>query len=60
MSNSIGYGAAAIKAADVNYQQNLVELLKQAAQKPEKTDTQPAPTAKYADTQKGRYLDVKA
>ena len=60
MSNDIGYGAAAIKAGDVKYQQSLVDLLKQSAQQPEKTSTQSAAAAKYADVQKGRNLDIKA
>jgi len=35
MSNEIGYGAAAIKAGEVKYQQSMVELVKQSAKKPE-------------------------
>ena len=60
MSNEIGYGAAAIKAGEVKYQQSLVDLLKQAAQKPEQTDAKSATAAKYADAQVGQHLDVKA
>ena len=60
MSNDIGYGAAAIKAGEVRYQQSLVDLLKQSAQKPERTDTQSAAAAKYADAQVGQNVDIKA
>jgi len=66
MSSSIGYGAAAIRAGEVNYQQSLVNLLKEAAKQPDEAKTkqsdaakteQPAP--KHAD-HVGKKLDVKA
>ena len=58
MSSSIGYGAAAIRAGDVKYQQSLVNLLKDAAKAPEAAKTeQPAPS--HPD-HVGKKLDVKA
>ena len=58
MSSSIGYGAAAIRAGDVKYQQSLVNLLKEAAKQPDEAKTeQPAPS--QAD-HVGKHLDVKA
>jgi hypothetical protein len=55
MSNDIGYGAAAIRAGDVKYQQRIVDLLKEAAKPAE--DVKPA---KPSDPAVGRNLDVKA
>lgn len=61
MSNTIGYGAAAIRAGEVKYQQSLVDLMKQAAEKPEKDRTAAAEeTAKPADEKVGRNVDIKA
>ena len=58
MSSSIGYGAAAIRAGEVKYQQSLVNLLKEAAKQPDAAKTeQPAPS--HAD-HVGKNLDVKA
>ncbi len=60
MSNDIGYGAAAIKAGDVKYQQSLIDLMKQAAAKKPANDTEPPPPAKSADPNVGRKVDIKA
>ena len=58
MSSSIGYGAAAIRAGDVKYQQSLVNLLKEAAKQPDEAKAE-QPASKSADLV-GKNLDVKA
>lgn len=35
MTSEIGYGAAAIKAGEVKYQEAMVKMLKEAAKQPE-------------------------
>ena len=58
MISSIGYGAAAIRAGNVKYQQSLVNLLKDAAKPPDDAKTErPAPS--HPD-HVGKKLDVKA
>ena len=63
MSSEIGYGAAAIRAGEVKYQQKLGDLMKQAATKKPANDdaaSKPVAASKPADTQVGRNVDVKA
>ena len=58
MSSSIGYGAAAIRAGEVKYQQSLVNLLKEAAKQPDEAKTE-QPASKSAD-HVGKNLDITA
>ena len=67
MSNTIGYGAAAIRAGDVKYQQAMVEMLKKSAQTPEKANSKAdadkiaaEQTAKHRAADSGHAVDVKA
>jgi hypothetical protein len=63
MSNDIGYGASAIRAGEVKYQQKLVDLMRQAATKKPANDAAPAEakaSAKPADANVGRSVDIKA
>jgi len=58
MSSSIGYGAAAIRAGDVKYQQSLINLVKDAAKEPDTAKTE-RPARSHPD-HVGKKLDVKA
>lgn len=57
MSNDIGYGAAAIKAGEVRYQQSMVDLLKQSAEKKDsKSEAAESKPAEHV----GKNVDMKA
>ena len=58
MSSSIGYGAAAIRAGDVKYQQSLINLVKDAAKEPDSAKTERR--APSHPDHVGKKLDVKA
>lgn len=60
MSNEIGYGAAAIRAGEVKYQQAMVDMLKKAAAEPKTADVERTQQSKPADEKVGRNLDIKA
>jgi hypothetical protein len=62
MSSEIGYGAAAIRAGEVKYQEKIVDLMKQAAARKPANDTEPAEakSAKPSDKSVGRNVDIKA
>ena len=61
MSNDIGYGASAIKAGEVKYQQSLVDLMRQAAtKKPANDSTATTPAASQPPSGTGTQVDVKA
>jgi len=54
MSSEIGYGASAIKAGETRYQQAVVNLLKDAAKKPEVAPVAATPA------HVGKNVDVNA
>jgi hypothetical protein len=58
MSSEIGYGYSAIKAGETRYQQALVDLVKESAQKSDANAS--TEQSKSAPPQMGKHLDLKA
>jgi hypothetical protein len=58
MSSEIGYGYSAIKAGETRYQQALVDLVKESAQKSDASA--PKEQSKSAPEHLGKHLDLKA